>query len=171
MNDSPALFLDRDGVINVDYDYVHRIDEFDFIDGIFDLCRRYQEKNYSIFVVTNQSGIARGRYSEADFAVLSDWMVAVFKAQGVTITAVYHCPHHPDITGPCDCRKPRPGMLLRAATEHGVDLAASVLIGDKERDVEAGCNAGLRETYLYAPHGADHPTRATGIITTFEELP
>lgn len=166
----PALFLDRDGVVNVDHDYVHRIDEFDFIDGIFDVCRRYQDQGYLIFVVTNQSGIARKRYSEEDFAILSDWMVGEFERQGVTISQVYHCPHHPDITGPCACRKPGPGMLLQAAEEFGVDLKNSVLIGDKERDIEAALNAGVPTTYLYVHDGRPAQTKATAVIRSLAEL-
>lgn len=166
----PALFLDRDGVINVDHDYVHRIDEFDFIDGIFDLCRHFQEKGYLIFVVTNQSGISRGRYSEEDFTVLSDWMVGEFKKQGITVSEVYHCPHHPNITGPCECRKPEPGMLLAAKEAYDLDMAASVLVGDKERDIEAAHNAGVPTTYLFAPQGHPEPTAATRVVTSLKAI-
>jgi len=166
-----ALFLDRDGVVNVDYDYVHKIEEFTFIDGIFELCRRCQEQGYLVVVVTNQSGIARKRYSEADFAELSRWMVARFAEEGVTVSGVYHCPHHPEITGPCRCRKPEPGMLLEAARDLEIDLRASILVGDKERDIEAAIRAGVLRRYLYDPAHHGTPTRATAVVKTLEEVP
>lgn len=166
-----ALFLDRDGVVNVDYDYVHRVEEFVFIDGIFELCRRCQEKGYIVVVVTNQSGIARKRYSEAEFAELSRWMVARFADKGVAIGGVYHCPHHPEITGPCRCRKPEPGMLLEAARDLEIDLGASIMVGDKERDIEAAIRAGVPKRYLYDPAHHGMPTRATAVVKTLEEVP
>ena len=146
----PALFLDRDGVINIEKNYLHKKEDFEFIDGIFELCRYYQDKGYILVVVTNQSGIARGYYSEMDFANLTFWMINAFSEQGVEISQVYHCPHHPDISGECECRKPYPGMLLKAAGELNIDLEKSVLIGDSERDIEAAYRAGLKETYLFS---------------------
>jgi len=145
----PALFLDRDGVINVEKNYLYRQEDFEFIDGIFDLCHYFQEKGYKIFVVTNQSGIARGYYSEEDFLKLTAWMEAEFAKKGVVIEKTYFCPHHPEITGECECRKPRPGMLLQAAKEFEIDLPKSVIVGDKQRDIEAGKNAGLQRYYLF----------------------
>lgn len=144
-----ALFLDRDGVINVDHDYVHRSDQFDFIEGIFDLCRRFGDAGYKIIVVTNQSGIARGKYSEEDFEILTSWMCEAFLKEGVEITHVYHCPHHPEITGECDCRKPLPGMLLAAQAAYHIDMPSSVMIGDKERDIKAAQAAHVGRTILF----------------------
>ena len=165
-----ALFLDRDGVINRDREYLHRQEDFEFIDGIFELCRHYQERGYRIVVVTNQSGIARGYYSEADFAGLTAWMCERFEEEGVTITAVYHCPHHPEITGPCRCRKPEPGMLLQAARDHRIDLNASVLIGDAPRDIEAALRAGVPKRYLFDPAGRAPAAEATKTIQSLKEL-
>ena len=138
-----AIFLDRDGVINIEKNYVFRISDFEFIEGIFDLCRKYQKEGYLIVVITNQAGIARGYYTEADFWELTNWMLSEFAKQGITISKVYFCPHHPDFTGECDCRKPNPGMILQAAKEFGIDLSTSVLIGDKDSDLQAGKNAGI----------------------------
>jgi D-glycero-D-manno-heptose 1,7-bisphosphate phosphatase len=166
----PALFLDRDGVINVEKDYLYKVEDFEFIDGIFELCRRYQRKGYLIVVVTNQSGIARGYYGEAEFAALSAWMVDAFAKHGITIAQVYHCPHHPDISGVCDCRKPEAGMLLQAKEELGIDLENSVLVGDKERDIDAAVNAGLKRHYLFDPEGHAGGTKATAVIKTLKEL-
>jgi len=143
-----ALFLDRDGVINIDKNYVHKIDDFEFVDGIFDLCRKKQNDGYLIFVITNQAGIARGFYDEDDFAKLTMWMTEQFEARGIVITKVYFCPHHPDFDGDCDCRKPKPGMILQAAKEFDIDLTGSLLIGDKKSDLDAGRNAGITNLIL-----------------------
>ena len=138
-----ALFLDRDGVINIDTGYVHKIEDFEFIDGIFDVCRFFQEKGFMIIVVTNQAGIARGYYDETDFHTLTEWMVGKFKEKGIMITDVFFCPHHPEFTGSCSCRKPEPGMILEAAEKYNIDLDRSILIGDKVSDIEAADNAGV----------------------------
>ena len=108
-----ALFLDRDGVINREKNYLYKIEDFEFIDGIFELCRFYENLGFLIFVVTNQSGIARGYYSEDDFKRLTSYMVERFSQEGITISKVYHCPHHPDISGKCECRNPRLECCLR----------------------------------------------------------
>jgi D-glycero-D-manno-heptose 1,7-bisphosphate phosphatase len=144
-----ALFLDRDGVINNEKNYVSRIEDFEFIDGIFGFCEYFRQKGYLIFVITNQAGIARGFYSAEDFTVLSDWMVSRFEQRNILISKVYYCPHHPDITGPCDCRKPNPGMILKAAREFDLNLSESILVGDYESDLKAGENAGILKNYLF----------------------
>lgn len=149
-----ALFLDRDGVINVDRDYVSRIEEFEFVDGIFDLCRAAQRDGYTLVVITNQAGIARGYFTEADLATLTRWMIDAFARERVTIAKVYACIYHPE--APIERyrvdsfdRKPNPGMLLRARDELSIDLASSALIGDRLTDIEAGRRAGVgRLCYL-----------------------
>lgn len=165
-----ALFLDRDGVINVEKEYLYKREDFEFIDGIFDLCRYYQDRGYSIFVVTNQSGIARKYYTEDDFLKLTEWMLDAFKKQGITITKVYYCPHHPEISGECECRKPKPGMFFDAAKEFDIDLKNSIIIGDKERDIEAGINAGLQESYLFDESGMQKESKATKIVKKLDEI-
>ncbi|WP_372965599.1 D-glycero-beta-D-manno-heptose 1,7-bisphosphate 7-phosphatase [Marinobacter sp.] len=147
-----AVFLDRDGVINVDHGYVYRKEDFEFVDGIFEVCRHFQDQGYLLIVVTNQSGIARGMYTEEQFQELTDWMVDCFKEQGVTITKVYHCPHHPDF-GPedqrnCDCRKPKPGMILMGIEEFDLDPEECILIGDKGSDMEAAGASKLLQAVL-----------------------
>ena len=144
-----ALFLDRDGVINVEKNYLYRREDFEFIDGIFDLCRYFQNKGYGIVVVTNQSGICRGYYSEEDFAKLTKWMEGEFAKEGIHIAKTYHCPHHPDFTGSCSCRKPKPGMFLQAKQELGIDMENSVVVGDKQSDLEAAKRAGVKRGYLF----------------------
>ena len=165
---SKALFLDRDGVINVEKNYLYKIEDFEFIDGIFELCRYYLAKEYKIFVVTNQSGIARGYYSVDDFLKLTDFMEKEFLKNGVTISKTYFCPHHPDMSGECSCRKPKAGMLFNARDEFNIDLENSIIIGDKERDIEAGLNANLKQTYLFSQD--IRSSKATKIVKNLKEL-
>lgn len=139
-----ALFLDRDGIINIDKKYVHKIEDFEFCDGIFDLCDFFQEKNFLIFVVTNQSGIARSYYTQKDFEILSDFMLDEFKKRNIKITKIYHCPH---LSG-CECRKPKPGMLLKAKEEFDIDMNNSYFFGDNLSDMQAGLNAGVKNLFL-----------------------
>jgi len=143
-----ALFLDRDGVINVDTGYVHTPAQTEWIPGIFELCRAATEQRYLLVVITNQAGIARGYYGEEEFARYSEWLHAQFAERGLRIEAIYHCPHHPtegigELRRECDCRKPKPGMILRAASELGLDLSRSALLGDQPWDLEAGRRAGV----------------------------
>lgn len=152
-----ALFLDRDGVINQDTGYTSSAENFRFIDGIFDLCRAAKRLGYLLIVVTNQAGIGRGYYSEQDFLSLTEWMRERFEAEGAPITDVFHCPYHPEhgvghYKKDSFDRKPNPGMLLRAAEKHGLDLANSIMIGDKDSDMQAASKAdvGLRCHYLAA---------------------
>ncbi|MEN4053924.1 D-glycero-beta-D-manno-heptose 1,7-bisphosphate 7-phosphatase [Sulfurimonas sp. NWX79] len=165
-----ALFLDRDGVVNVEKEYLYKIEDFEFIDGIFNLCHHYQDLGYLIFIVTNQSGIARGFYTEEEFIKLTQWMLEVFEQKGIKITKVYHCPHHPDLSGECACRKPKPGMLREAVDEFDLDLQNSIMIGDKERDIEAGQSAGLRETYFFDESGKVQASKATKIVKKLDEI-
>jgi D-glycero-D-manno-heptose 1,7-bisphosphate phosphatase len=143
-----ALFLDRDGVINVDKVHVYLKEDFEFSEGIFNLVRKYADTGYLIIVITNQSGIAKGVYSEKEYFDLTEWMIGQFRKEAITISKVYHCPHHPDITGPCNCRKPEPGMILNAIRDFDLDISQCVLIGDNESDLKAGRNAGIPENNL-----------------------
>lgn len=138
-----ALFLDRDGVVNIEKNYLYKIEEFEFCDGIFEVCKYFQDRGYIIVIVTNQSGIARGYYSEDDFQRLTSFMIEKFKQNGIEISSVKYCPHHPDFSGYCECRKPSSGMILDATKEFNIDLASSILIGDKISDIEAGKSAGV----------------------------
>ncbi len=165
-----ALFLDRDGVVNVEKEYLYKIEDFEFIDGIFGLCHHYQDLGYLIFIVTNQSGIARGFYTQEKFFKLTQWMLEAFEQKGIKTAKVYHCPHHPDLSGECVCRKPKDGMLREAAGEFDLDLQNSIMIGDKERDIEAGLNAGLRETYLFDESGKIQASKAMKIVKKLDEI-
>ena len=142
-----ALFLDRDGVINKEINYLYRKEDFVFIDGIFEICEFYQKMGFVLVVVTNQAGIAKGYYNEDDYNNLTEWMIAEFSKRAITISRVYHCPHFPEITGECLCRKPNPGMLLQAQVEFNIDLPNSILIGDKQSDFDAAINSGIKNYY------------------------
>jgi len=138
-----ALFLDRDGVVNKEKNYLYKVEDFEFIDGVFETCRHFQDKGYLIIIITNQAGIARGKYTEQDFNVLTKWMEDEFKKEGLEISKTYYCPHHPDFSGECECRKPQPGMLLQAKKDFSIDMKNSILVGDKNSDIEAGINAHI----------------------------
>jgi len=165
-----ALFLDRDGIINVEKNYLYKQEDFEFIEGIFALCAYYQKKGYVIVVVTNQSGIDRGYYTQEDFEKLTQWMLEAFKKYNIKIDKVYYCPHHPDISGECSCRKPKPGMLLDAAKEFDIDLQNSLMVGDKESDIEAAIQSGISQTYLFDPLGTIDNSKATKIIKQLDEI-
>jgi D-glycero-D-manno-heptose 1,7-bisphosphate phosphatase len=156
-----ALFLDRDGVINVDRGYVHRRDQFEFVPGIFALARFWtNELRRPIVVVTNQSGIGRGHFDESAFADLTRWMCDRFAAERTAIARVYHCPFHPlHGVGDYRCdhpwRKPNPGMILQAASDLDLDLARSAILGDQMSDVEAGAAAGVGLRILVGPRAGE----------------
>ena len=148
-----ALFLDRDGVVNVEIGYLHRIEDVKFMPGIFSLCRTAMRLGYRLVVVTNQAGIARGFYSESDFETLMEWMRGELRAKGVELDAVYYCPFHPEhgvgkYKQEHEDRKPGTGMLRRGVREFGVDLGESVMVGDRCSDVGAANAAGLRQMFL-----------------------
>ena len=168
-----ALFLDRDGVINKEKNYIYKIEDFEFIDGVFEICRAFQEKGYLIIIITNQAGIARGKYTEEDYQILTNWMIKEFEKENIYIEKVYHCPHHPDFSGACHCRKPAPGMLEEAKVEFDIDMASSILIGDKESDIEAGLQAGI-ETNILVRSGHDiideRTTKANLIIDSIKGM-
>ena len=125
-----TIFLDRDGVINNEISYLHKIDEFVFIEGIFKACQNFKNLGYQIIIVTNQSGISRGYFSEEDFHTITDWMLIQFEINGVNILDVFHCPHSPEAN--CSCRKPKPGMFIQAKKKHKINMDESWMIGDSE---------------------------------------
>jgi D-glycero-D-manno-heptose 1,7-bisphosphate phosphatase len=149
-----ALFLDRDGVINVDVGHAHRIHQIQFVSGIFELAKRAHELAYTIIIVTNQAGIAKGLYSEAQFYELMIWMRAEFAKNGSFISHVAFCPHHEngtvtEYTRRCVCRKPMPGMFLESIQQFDIDPSRSLLVGDNESDLIAGHRAAISDLYLY----------------------
>jgi D-glycero-D-manno-heptose 1,7-bisphosphate phosphatase len=149
----PALFLDRDGVVNREIGYLYRPDQVEFTSGIFELCRHAQALGYALIIITNQSGIARQLYSENDFHSLMKWMAEEFLQENVKVDGYYFCPHHPDYgvgayRKECEDRKPQPGMFLKAATDYKIDLSRSILVGDRCSDIRAGAAAGIPHLIL-----------------------
>lgn len=148
-----ALFLDRDGVLNVDHGYIGSIDRFDLFPGVFEALSRAVALDYRLIVITNQSGIARRYFTADDYSIVERHMVALFAAGGIHFTGIYHCPHHPEspqqeLAIACDCRKPRPGMILQACAKHDIDAGRSILVGDKASDLEAGSAAHVGHCVL-----------------------
>ena len=159
-----ALFLDRDGVINVDHGYVHTRERFDWLPGVFDMARAARDADLALVVVTNQAGIARGLYTTAQFESLTQWMRSCFEAAQAPLAAVYYCPFHHEGLGTYRVqnhpdRKPNPGMLLRAAADLRLDLAASIMLGDKLSDVQAARRAGVGTVCLFGA-APDEPGEA-----------
>ena len=138
-----ALFLDRDGVINIDKEYLYKKEDFEFVDGIFEIIKLYQENGYRIIVVTNQSGIGRGYYTQDDYMILTEYMMDELRKRDLKIDGVYHCPHTPE--DKCSCRKPRSGMLMAAKRDFKLDMKNSVMIGDKDSDMRASKSAKVGE--------------------------
>lgn len=139
-----VVFLDRDGVINVEKNYLYKIDDFEFIDGVFDSLRYLEDIGYKLIIVTNQSGISRGYYTQDDFDKLTSWMLKIFKDEDINIEAVFLCPHGPD--DHCLCRKPKIGMVEDAMKLFDIDFNNSWLIGDKGSDIQMALNAGIKKT-------------------------
>lgn len=144
-----AVFFDRDGTINVNYGYVYKKEQLEFVDGIPEIIKDYNEKGILVVVVSNQAGIARGLYTEREMHDFNNYMNQQLQdIYGAHIDKFYFCPHHPEFTGKCDCRKPSSGMFFRAAKELDIDLKNSVMYGDKESDIIAAKKAGIKTTYL-----------------------
>ncbi|MDF2432785.1 MAG: D-glycero-D-manno-heptose 1,7-bisphosphate phosphatase [Mucilaginibacter sp.] len=139
-----AVFLDRDGVLNREMgDYVCRLEDFHVLDN-FSALKTLQDKGYLLIIATNQGGLAKGWYTEEELAKMHHRLQEDYHAHGIALTDIFYCPHHPAFTGDCDCRKPKPGLLLRGIEKYNIDPAKSYFIGDRERDVEAGTAAGVK---------------------------
>jgi len=154
-----AVFLDRDGTLNVEKEYLYQPEEFEFTPGAIEAVRLLNRAGYPVVVVTNQSGVARGYYGEQEVVKLHQHIDAVLRAEGAHIDAWYYCPHHPAGNPPynllCGCRKPLPGMLQQAAADLGLDLSRSWMVGDKLADIEAGLSAGCKPVLVLTGYGAE----------------
>lgn len=178
-NPVPAIFLDRDGTLNVDHGYVHEIDNFQFIEGTIEALQALKKMGYALVLVTNQSGIARGMFTEATFMQLTEWMDWSLADRDIDLDGIYYCPHLPDATVPayrqnCDCRKPQPGMLLSAQQELNIDMAASYMVGDKLEDMLAGQAAGVGTRVLVRSGKtvtAEGEAAADWVLNSLAELP
>lgn len=170
-----AAFLDRDGVINLDRAYVHRWDEFEFVPGAVEAMRRLREAGYTLVVVTNQSGLARGMYTEAQYQALTTQMRQALAEAGAEVAGVYHCPHHPkgkvpELAVDCGCRKPEPGMILQAAKELGLSLADSIMVGDKPSDIQAARAAGVGKAYIVQSDNDESTDDLAGADAAYADL-
>jgi D-glycero-D-manno-heptose 1,7-bisphosphate phosphatase len=153
----PAVFLDRDGTINVEKEYLHRIEDWEWVPGAIEAIRRINDMGYLVIVVTNQAGVARGYYDEAQLHALHAAVDGLLDVTGAHIDAYYYCPHHPEFgeIRDCQCRKPAPGMLLAAQRDFGIDLSRSFMVGDKAIDVEAGQRAGVSPVLVMTGYGKE----------------
>jgi D-glycero-D-manno-heptose 1,7-bisphosphate phosphatase len=170
-----AVFLDRDGTINVEKEYLHRMEEFELIPGAPSAIRLLNEAGFLVIVVTNQSGIGRGYYDEADVHRLHRFMDEELKRHGAAVDAYYLCPHHPlhgigEYRRECGCRKPLPGMLLEAADDFSIDLAASFIIGDKMADIEAGHAAGCRPLLVMTGYGETASVSLPVGVSSYDDI-
>jgi D-glycero-D-manno-heptose 1,7-bisphosphate phosphatase len=143
-----GAFFDRDGTINVEVNYLYKIEDFQFIKGVPQLIKHYNDEGYKVIIVTNQAGIARGYYTEYDMHQLHEHINNELAKIEAHIDAFYFCPHHPDITGPCECRKPKTGMLRKAIDDFNINVSQSVLLGDKSWDIECGEKCGIKSYYI-----------------------
>lgn len=165
-----AIFLDRDGTLNKDSGYVHRKEDWIWLPGVLQALRRFRAAGYLLVVVSNQSGLARGMFTQKDLAALEAWVTTQMAEKNVGIDAWYYCPHLPEITGPCSCRKPEPGLLLQAARDLDIDLARSWMVGDSLRDVQAGLAAGC-QCVLVGPAGRERAQSLPAGVITVVHLP
>ena len=162
-----ALFLDRDGIINKDYGYVYKIEDFKFNEDIFDVVKYFKDRDYLVIVVTNQSGIARGYYTENDFKKLTTYMLNKFKEKNLKIDAIYHCSHSPNEA--CSCRKPNTKMIIDAKEEFNIDLKNSIMVGDKQSDINLGINANIKTTVAIGQREIKDATYKFNSIKEFKE--
>jgi len=152
----PAIFIDRDGVLNEDLAYVFKPEDINWTPGVFEFCKSALLSGYCLVVITNQSGIARGYYSETEFLDLTRWFHNAFAQRSAPLTSTWYCPHHPEFGATdggteCSCRKPKPGLILAASEFYDFDLTRSIMIGDRQRDIEAGIAAGITKCFQYGP--------------------
>ncbi len=175
MASNRAVFLDRDGTINVEREFLHRSEEFHFIPGAAQAIKLLKDAGFRVIVVTNQSGIARGYFDEAAVNRLHRYIDGELSRFGAAIDAYYFCPHHPEYSSDdkgkaCGCRKPLPGMLLQAAADFSLDLPASFIIGDKLADVQAGLNAGCQPILVRTGYGAVEAARLPADVPVYDDL-
>jgi len=170
-----AAFLERDGVINKDKGYVSRWEDFEFVPGVIEGMQLLQMSGYTLVVVTNQSGLARGYYTEEQYQALTRQMLGALSQKGIDVAGVYHCPHHPEgliskISISCDCRKPGPGLIVQAARELNLSIQDSLLVGDKPIDIQAGRAAGVAKAYTVASYKTDSTVEEAQADGHFNDL-
>ena len=167
----PAVFLDRDGTLVEERDYLDDPDDVELVPGAAEAIRRLRANGFLIVVVTNQSGIARGLYREEDYLAVRERLQELLERAGAGLDATYHCPHHPDFTGPCDCRKPGPGMYRRAVRDLGIDLERSWFVGDKTTDVEPARSLGGTGVLVLTGYGPESKENVAPDVRVVKDLP
>ncbi|MEJ2252598.1 MAG: D-glycero-beta-D-manno-heptose 1,7-bisphosphate 7-phosphatase [Candidatus Lokiarchaeota archaeon] len=167
-----AIFLDRDGVINKEVNYLSNPKDFEFIPGSIKALRRLQEIGYKLIVITNQSGLARGYFTVETLNKIHNKMKRILRENNVILTDIFICPHHPDITGICECRKPKPGLLIQAKQKYNIDLKNSYMVGDTLKDIQAGKNAGCKTIFVLTGHGEEEKEKIKEIddVKIFKNL-
>lgn len=176
---TPAIFLDRDGTLNIDHGYVYQIDDFHFINGAIEALLELKKMGYLLVLITNQSGIARGKFTESQFLQLTEWMDWSLADRGVDLDGIYYCPHHPtegigEFKQECDCRKPKAGMIQSALNELPIDLSRSYIVGDKIEDLQAGLAGGVAHKVLVRtgkPVTEEAQALADTVIDSIANLP
>jgi D-glycero-D-manno-heptose 1,7-bisphosphate phosphatase len=166
----PGAFLDRDGTLIVERQFLARPDDVELIPGAAQALKRLADAGFALVLATNQSGIGRGLYGEADYRAVEARLADLLRDEGVRFDGDYHCPHHPDFTGPCNCRKPAPGLFLQAADELGLDLARSVYIGDRLRDVLPGLELGGRAYLVRTGYGRTEASSAPDGVVVVDDV-
>lgn len=170
-----VIFLDRDGVLNEDTGYLYKISDWKFTVNCIKALKQIVSKGYQIIIITNQSGIARGYYSQSDYSTLTQWYVDTLQKESIPVLDVFHCPHHPEgsiksLSITCQCRKPEIGMIQQACEKYEIDLEASILVGDRESDVEAGFNAGIKTLVLLNNEQGSSESNLGFEVSTFNNL-
>jgi len=167
---SKVVFLDRDGVINIEKNYLHRIENFEFIDGVFESLKYLQSLGYKLVIITNQSGIGRGYYTREQYEILTKWLKEEFKKQNIEIAEIFCCPHSPD--DECSCRKPKIGMIEQASKIIDIDYKNSWIIGDKDSDIKTGINANIQNTIqVKTGHAFDETqSKASFILNSIKDV-
>ena len=153
-----CLFLDRDGIVNIDHGFVCTQERLEFVPGIFELCRYFQQKQFLIIIITNQSGISRGYFRDSDFHAFMQLLIKRFKSADIKITDYYYCPHHPVFSSlesekSCMCRKPNSLMFQKAISDYNIDVKSSINVGDNLRDIEAGLRVGITNNFILSKYG------------------
>lgn len=167
---SKVVFLDRDGVINIEKNYLHTIKDFEFIDGVFESLKYLQSLGYKLVIITNQSGIGRGYYTREQYEILTQWLKQEFRKQNIDITEIFSCPHSPD--DECSCRKPNIGMIEQASKIIDIDYKNSWIIGDKNSDIQTGINANIQNTVqVKTGHAFDETqSKASFILNSIKDV-
>lgn len=162
-----AIFLDRDGVINKEVDHLSNPAQFEFISGSIEALKILKQKGFLLIVITNQAGIARGLFSEEDLNQIHNKMRRILNQNGIIIDDIFYCPHHPDFTGECDCRKPKPGMILKAQRKYNIDLQTSFMVGDTLSDFETGKAANCKTVLVLTGYGIKERDKMISIIPDY----